>query len=610
MSEKAMMSARITPTAALAGDTLEITISLQMSSAFCAEGSRLVIDMPATLGASRPTCHNQEEDGYVAVFCSNPDVVYRKRCYNIELLEFITRESRKTNMDTDGAKRFFVIDFIEGCIQDGDELIIKYGYMREGMGCGAHITTNVLLPESVQFFDVRYFKEGERALPDSGRSVKGFPRPVPDQQIRLPMRLLPREPERLRLIHSRRGTRLLILDRFYNVCSVTSIDGLIKGETEGHFIQPGVYLFDKRSPHVVSCGLPIAATPEDGDGFSFQGFKLFAGDLHTHSACSNDCCEREKMMITPDEMCSYAKHVSALDFIAITDHHQPWDEERSRIGETCWKEVTEAVRKWNSPGTFLALSGFEFRDDRGDTPVIFSEPPSYEAIDDPSLVNVTALWDKLHGMAEDAVCIPHLHNPGWGVAENQWIECPYEGMEPVMDVYSCHGSYEWPDAQERGLPEVKRTRKDRFTRWFLQNGYHYGNTCNSDDHMGHPGSNGLTMVYAKELTVPALFEALRARRCYGTTNARIRLTFTANGAMMGSRLPQTTHKRFEAMLTGEQPFKAVDLVRCGVIYKRFHPGEKQFFMVVEVEEEGTSNWYVRGVQTDNHIVYSSPVWFE
>ncbi len=610
MSEKAILSASITPTEVLAGDTVEITIGLQVSSAFCGEGSRLILDIPATLGASRPTCHNQEEDGYVAVFCSNPDVVYRKRCYNIELLEFITRESKKTGMDTDGAKRFFVIDFIKGRMKDGDELIIKYGYMRDGMGCGTRITTNVLLPESYNYFDIRYFKEGSRGLPDSGRSVKGFPRPVPDEQIRLSMRLLPREPEQLKLIHSRRGTRLLILDRFYNLCSTLSLEGIVTGETEGCFIQPGVYRFDKLLPVVESCRLPLAKTPEDWTGFSFQGYQLFAGDLHTHSSCSNDCCEREKMMITPDEMCSYGKNVSALDFMAVTDHHQPWDEERNRIGQAPWEQVAEAVKKWNSPGSFLALAGFEFRDGRGDTPVIFSEPPSYDAIDDPSLTDVCALWDRLHEMPEDTLCIPHLHNPGWKTAENQWIECPYEGMEPVMDVYSCHGSYEWPDAQERGLPEVKRTRKDRFTRWFLQNGYHYGNTCNSDDHMGHPGSNGLTMVYAKELTIPALFEALRARRCYGTTNARIRLTFTANKAMMGARLPQTRHKKFEAEFVGEQPFKAVDLVRCGEIYKRFYPGNKEFIMDVEVEEEGESNWYVRGVQIDNHIAYSSPVWFE
>lgn len=79
---------------------------------------------------------------------------------------------------------------------------------------------------------------------------------------------------------------------------------------------------------------------------------------------------------------------------------------------------------------------------------------------------------------------------------------------------------------------------------------------------------------------------------------------------MGARLPLTVHKRFEAEFVGEQPFKAVDLVRCGEIYKRFYPGEKRFTMAAEVEEEGPSNWYVRGVQTDNHIVYSSPVWFE
>ena len=607
MGNNAFFTAEMTPETALAGDTVEITFRLRLTGNFSAKGSRLILDIPATLGASRPTCHNQEEDGYVAVFCSNAGVRYRKRCYNVELLEFIERDSQKTNMDTDGAKRFFVLDFLDGEVRDGDELEIRYGYVRGGMGCGAHITTNVLQKETYAQFDLRYFCDGRRALPDLGHSVKGFPRPVPDQAARLAMRVLPREPAQLRLLRTRRGTRLLVLDRFCNLCRVGTLEGLVRGETEGRFLREGAYLFAGAAPRVESCGLPMQVTPD----FSRpeHGYQLFVGDLHTHSMWSNDCCEREKMQVSPAEMFEYARDVSSLDFLAITDHHQPWDAERNRIGEPGWQDLVAAAARYDEPGTFLALTGFEFRDARGDTPVVFARPPAYAAIDDPALADVTALWKRLAELEEDALCIPHLHNRGT-LPPGQWIECPCAGMEPVMDIYSCHGSYEWPDAQERGLPEVKRTRTDRFTRWFLQNGFHYGSTCNSDDHMGHPGSNGLTVILAEKLTAGALFAALRARRCYGTTNARIRLWFAANGAVMGSILPLCRHKVFEISVEGEQPFKAVDLVRNGEIVRRFVPGSPVFRQQIELEEDGPSNWYLRAVQRDNHLAYSSPIWFE
>ena len=59
-----------------------------------------------------------------------------------------------------------------------------------------------------------------------------------------------------------------------------------------------------------------------------------------------------------------------------------------------------------------------------------------------------------------------------------------------------------------------------------------GVVCHSDDHKGRPGATrpgassfgaigGLTCYFMPELTRDALFEALRQRRHYGTTGARI-----------------------------------------------------------------------------------------
>jgi hypothetical protein len=64
--------------------------------------------------------------------------------------------------------------------------------------------------------------------------------------------------------------------------------------------------------------------------------------------------------------------------------------------------------------------------------------------------------------------------------------------------------------------------------WFLRAGHRYGIVCNSDGHKGRPGSNGLTAVFSEDLSRDATFTALRARRCYGTTNARILLVFGIN----------------------------------------------------------------------------------
>jgi hypothetical protein len=102
-------------------------------------------------------------------------------------------------------------------------------------------------------------------------------------------------------------------------------------------------------------------------------------------------------------------------------------------------------------------------------------------------------------------------------------------MGPLIEVVSCWGIFEWllDDALELGQL--------------------FAVMANSDGHKGRPGAEGpgagefgiaggLTCVLAQSLTRDAIFAALKQRRCYGTTGARILLSFSANDAPMGSLL--------------------------------------------------------------------------
>ena len=146
--------------------------------------------------------------------------------------------------------------------------------------------------------------------------------------------------------------------------------------------------------------------------------------------------------------------------------------------------------------------------------------------------------------------------------------------------------------------------------YFLQQGYRYGFVANSDDHKGHVGVNGLTAVYSPSLDRDSLLAAYRARHVYATTNARIRLLFTANDALMGSVLAETSRKEFRIEVTGENRLKRIELFQNGELYQTLLPDGIAFCQTVRVESEGPDNWYVRVTQIDNHIAWSSPIWFE
>lgn len=157
---------------------------------------------------------------------------------------------------------------------------------------------------------------------------------------------------------------------------------------------------------------------------------------------------------------------------------------------------------------------------------------------------------------------------------------------------------------------MKARRPDRYAAYLLRQGFKYGLVCNSDSHKGHVGSNGVTAAFAASLDADAIFEAYRKRHVYGTTNARIRLLFTANGALMGSVLKDEPEKCLAIDVVGDNDLKKVEIFRNAEFYKRLIPNGKSFKTDLTVKEGGPSSWYIRVTQKDNQIAWSSPIWFE
>lgn len=594
-------SAEVAPLEILAGDSVEITVRLVTGKDFIGKGSRIILDMPACLGYSRPSCYDQEDGGFVEVICSNPELRYVKGAWDVQFQEFPLRNKPRVTVS---AQRFFVLDFLEGKADEGDEILIKWGYIRDGFGIGTKVTTIVPQKEFYNTIDVRYFIDNKKGLPDLGRYVKGRIRPVPDFKTPLKYRILPRKPESIRIIRKKAKALFMIRDRFCNVCPKENpqkfINENIKGEYNGH----GVFEIKNPQIKISSRKLPLFDTPDNTNVFG--GKNIYFGDMHTHSSISSDCIEREKMQITPDLGFEFAKNVTGLDFMAVTDHHNPSGErEKSKIGKNNWEKTIEAVKKHNKEGEFLAFPGFELSCERGDTVIVLNELLSYSEIDKNSMSNIKLLWEEFK--ERDYISIPHFHNPG-RLENGKWYKCPWHGIEPVLEIYSCHGSYERENAVERGISQVKKFREDRNGKYFLQNRYQYGFVCNSDGHKGNPGINGLTAVYAECLTKDAIMKAIRKRHVYGTTNARIRLLFTVNGYLMGSVIEKNSNLILYISIRGERPFKVVDIFKNGELFKRFRPNTISFKTELEASGDENCSWYVRAIQSDDHIAYSSPVW--
>ncbi len=599
--------ASITPSEVWAGDSEEFIIRLTVGNDYTPGPSRLILDFMCMLGASCPTTEVNEASGYVEVYVDNPDVTYVKHCWSLETREF---ETRGVPTPREG-QRLFVLDLSEG-LKAGDVIEVHWGETLGGFGPGAKVTTVVPRTNFENRVDVRYFENQNKGLPDLARSFEGYDRPTPDAVKSLAYRIKARHPHHLRLIRKPHKSLLVPYDRFWNVADVAEAGDIVNTEPEIPVRNPeGVFEYQDKHIAITTKGLPLTQSADMAD--VHDGYNLYWGDVHTHSIHSCDVLERSAMDMTPADLMVFARDRAGLDFFSVTDHHQPSHEKAYHIGRDRWNDTLEAIRTHDKPGEFAVIAGSEWRDARGDTVLLYNWLPEYDEITNPKLEDIRDLWRAFEG--KNFISIPHLHNGGWQcpgrLRENEWwVPRDLERMEPVLEMFSDHGSYEREDVLENGRALCKRFRPDQSAMAFLKKGIKYGFVGSSDDHKGHVGVNGLTAVFARSLDKDALFDAYRSRRVYCTTNARIRLVFTGNGALMGSVVRNETEKRLLIDVVGENRLKRVDLFRNGDLYKRYCPEGLAFKQEAMIREDEPSNWYVRVTQLDNHIAYSSPIWFE
>jgi hypothetical protein len=215
-----------------------------------------------------------------------------------------------------------------------------------------------------------------------------------------------------------------------------------------------------------------------------------------------------------DTYFGFARDIALLDIAG----HQGND---FQINRQFWDHLNATTAAFDEPGRFVTLPGYEWSGNTavgGDRNVLFARENEEIRRSSHALVSerdditsdvstASDLFRALDGV--DAVCIAHI---GGRPAD---ISVAHDGkIERAVEVHSCWGTFEW-------------IMEDAFRL-----GHRLGLVCNSDDHKGRPGAahpgassfgslGGLTAILADRLDRDHVMRALRDRRCYGTTGARI-----------------------------------------------------------------------------------------
>jgi hypothetical protein len=281
-------------------------------------------------------------------------------------------------------------------------------------------------------------------------------------------------------------------------------------------------------------------------------------------------------MGTAEDYFRYARDKAFVDMVG----HQGND---FQITDAFWKKLNELTARFDRPGRFVCLPGYEWSGNTGmggDRNIFFRHEgrpirrSSHILVQDATSTDAIYTADKLFEAmsGEDCRVIAHV---GGRYAD---VKYAHDGrVERTVEVHSTWGTFEW-------------ILHDAFDM-----GFRVGVVCHSDDHKGRPGATtpgastfgaigGLSCYFMPELTRDALFEALRKRRHYGTTGTRLFLDvrgtferdvigfsedpmlgsaqeFAVREAMMGDIIrPKAAPMKLAVEVIGTAPLDRVDVL--------------------------------------------------
>ncbi len=342
-------------------------------------------------------------------------------------------------------------------------------------------------------------------------------------------------------------------------------------------------------------GAPRPSRDRGRDPARVHGLRTFFGDIQQHSAHSDGVGSAEEVYLR-------ARWRYDDDFVALTDH-ESFLGKRTGPGE--WEYLQQVADAHDEPGAFATLLAYEWTGKMYPGPghkCVYLPRRGMKIVSRDDVPEGREAVERIKAMG--GIASPHHIG---------WTGCDEDGHDPegqpVWEICSCHGCYEHAD-HPLGM---RGDHTDQLADVMLRKGHRFGFTASSDSHglLWHHGESrkrdpyrtGLTAVQCTELTRDAVFEALRSRRCYATSGAKILLDVRVNDRPMGSEV-SSDRLHVQAHAIGEGPIARIDLVTEAGVAVTFSGDGDELRVEATV---GGRYVYVRVVQEDGEMAWSSPV---
>lgn len=331
-------------------------------------------------------------------------------------------------------------------------------------------------------------------------------------------------------------------------------------------------------------------------------WNLYFGQLHAHTDISNGAGSVE-------EAFQYASQVDGLDFFAVTDHSDSFD--NADMGaidadgadiSADWAAGKQAAASVTN-GDFVGLFGFEMTwpEDKQLGHISTFNTPGWQTRDQEAFTNVTAALENYYKVLTAVPgSVSQFNHP-------DDIHGDFERFDHYSPQYDAAVSL-LEVAGEDGVVDCE------YYDLALDKGWHVAPTNNQNNHNGQWGdaSDARTVVLAKSLTEEALYAAMKDRRVYATQDSDLAIYYELNGTVMGSILPKSEEAEITVFLSDptDEAIGSVEVVTDGgaVLVSEYVETPSQ---VLELPASGgRSYYYLRITQPDGDVAVTAPVWMD
>ncbi len=337
-------------------------------------------------------------------------------------------------------------------------------------------------------------------------------------------------------------------------------------------------------------------------------YRIYRGDMHRHTDVSQDFKYDGSLL----EVYRYGLDAAGFDYIAPTDHQTGFDQEFT------WWQNEKLVDLFHVPGAFTPLFGTErsLPYPNGHRNVIYAHrgvrplpiPPEEMA----GKTGAGKLFEYVR--KNGGITMPHSSATSQGT---DWRDNDPE-VEPLVEIYQGYRtSYEYEGAPRSATtlnPQAQKSGWEPAGFWWnaLMKGYRLGVQSSSDHWSTHIS---YACILAERQTRDGLLDAMKRRHAYAATD-NIILDFQARAGgvayLMGDAFVSGEAPALRLHAIGTGVIKRVDLIRdCKFVYTS-SPGVKETnFEFSDRDFTPGKHWYyVRVLQEDGQMAWSSPIWVE